>query len=156
MKRLCDDLMIPTDNSLDDDNYGSRYITGLTYSYRRDQREDFKNILKEIEPSDNFPDDHNDGPSQKNHRYEMARHSSLSKSNNLDLNDAEHDWLEDKQCDYLNSDHNNVKKCTNSQHTPKIITAEKSDAGKVPDIEGYFSDFTNDTENDIEEEFDFD
>lgn len=35
----------------------------------------------------------------------------------------------------------------------KPCAAQKKD---IPDVDGYFSDFTNDTDNDIEEEFDFD
>ena len=145
------------DNSFDDKNYGSRYTTGLTFSYRRDQREDFRDILKEIEPSDNFFNNRNDGPSQRNNYYEMTKHAS-PKADKLELEDAK-DWLEDKQLDLQNDD--NVNNFTHSQHAASIISGkkrEKSSGKEVPvDIaEGYFSDFTNDTENDIEEEFDFD
>ena len=146
--------MIPSDNSFDDQNYGSRYTTSFSYQSRRDQREDFRNILKEIEPSDNSHNNHNDVPSQRNNRYELTKHSSLPKANNFDLDDVEHDWLQDEHYDLKNDNH--VTKCTSSQHVP-IISGKKTDTEKVQvDMEGYFSDFTNDTENDIEEEFDFD
>jgi hypothetical protein len=71
------------------------------------------------------------------------------------LESPELDWFEDKPSAPLKNEENALKNLANSQQAAQTInnTCQKSD---VPDLDGYFSDFTNDTDNDIEEEFDFD
>lgn len=164
MKRLCEDLMLPTENgSLDEQYYGSRYTAGSNYSYRSRHKEDYRNLLKEIQPLDHFPNssnviDQNDRSCQKNHRYEQSsKSSSFNKPNNLELEVKELGLLEDKPPSAPKSD--DVTKREKNQHSSQFrmpLTIQKTETVKDPEFEGYFSDFTNDTDNDIEEEFDFD
>lgn len=165
MKRLCEDLMIPSDNGLDEQYYGSRYTTGSNYSYKSRQKEENRNHLKEFQTLDHFPNssndtDQNDRPSKKNHRYEQSgKPLSYNKPNNLELEGKELGLLEEKKSNALkNEDMTKVEKNQRPSQLRVLSSTsnQKTDVVNVPEVEGYFSDFTNDTDNDIEEEFDFD
>lgn len=162
MKRLYEDLLIPSDNGLDDQYYGSKFSAGPNQPYRTRHKDDFKNILKEIQPLEHFPMssaiNQNDRPLQKNHRYETLKHPVFSKPNNLELEGREIGCLEDKTQNSLKSDDKTILETfkPQSQVTIPLPNQKTVDVTNIPEVEGYFSDFTNDTDNDIEEEFDFD
>jgi hypothetical protein len=164
MKRLCEDLMIPNDNGFDGQFYGTKCTVGstTTYSYqtRRDKQEDIRIFYNEIKTTDNLPEvaiNQNEVVPEKNHRYEnvAAKRPSILKSQTSKLESPELDWFEDKPSAPLKNEENALKNLANSQQAAQTInnTCQKPD---IPDLDGYFSDFTNDTDNDIEEEFDFD
>jgi hypothetical protein len=163
MKRLCEDLMIPNDNSFDGQFYGSKCIAGSSYSYksRRDKQEDIRIFYNEIKSTDNFLEigiNQNEVVlSTKIHRYDSipAKRPSILKSQTSELECPELDCFENKPYAPLKNEENALKNLANSQQAAQTInsTNQKPD---VPDVDGYFSDFTNDTDNDIEEEFDFD
>lgn len=159
MKRLCDDLLIPTDDSFDDQFYGSKYGTPFNQK-RRDYR------IKEIEPppppinrmvdeccqwpSEDLLDEpehykSNDIPVEQN-----SRRGSTQKPSPLLISDTEPNNQEHVEGSLANA-------IEPAQPGPSTSVKLEIDIGKVPDVDGYFSDF--DTENDIEdieEEFDFD
>lgn len=155
--------MIPSDNGLDGQYYGSRYTAGSNYSYRSRHKEDYRNHLKEIQPVDHFPNssnepDQNDRPSQRNRLYEQpSKPTSFNKPNNLELEEKELALLEEKKSNTLKSDDlTKIEKNQRSSQFKETSSNQKTEGVNVPEFEGYFSDFTNDTDNDIEEEFDFD
>ena len=155
MKRLCDDLLIPTDDSFDDQFYGSKYSSSF---YQK--RKDYRSPIKEIEPppppinrrmvdeccqwpSDDLLDDEPDHLSNNN-QDQTSRRGSSQKQSPL------HSDRTPNRENIVESAH-----ATDPQPGPSTVSGKlEIDVGKVPDVDGYFSDF--DTENDIEEEFDFD
>ena len=162
MKRLCEDLMIPNDNSFDGQFYGSKFLTASTYSYQshRDKQEDIRIFYNQIKSTDDLPEislNHDEVVSNQSHRHPNAprKLSSILKSETLEFESSDLDWFQHKPCVPLKNEENALKNLANSQQAPHTInnTCQNPD---VPDIDGYFSDFTNDTDNDIEEEFDFD
>ena len=162
MKRLCEDLMIPNDNSFDGQFYGSKFLTASTYSYQshRDKQEDIRIFYNQIKSTDDLPEislNHDEVVSKQSHRHPNAprKLSSILKSETLEFESSDLDWFQHKPCVPLKNEENALKNLANSQQAPHTInnTCQNPD---VPDIDGYFSDFTNDTDNDIEEEFDFD
>ena len=162
MKRLCEDLMIPNDNSFDGQFYGSKFLTASTYSYQshRDKQEDIRTFYNQIKSTDDLPEislNHDEVVSNQSHRHPNAprKLSSILKSETLEFESSDLDWFQHKPCVPLKNEENALKNLANSQQAPHTInnTCQNPD---VPDIDGYFSDFTNDTDNDIEEEFDFD
>ena len=155
--------MIPTDNSCDDQYYGSRYSSSSSNSYqdRLEYKEDYRSFYKELKPLDNFylPTlgvEDNADPSQKSLHFETAKSSSLSQVNDFKVVTKELDWY-DEDCRDSPKWDDALKQQMN---TGCAVATEdkffKAAQVKIADAEGYFSDFTNDTENDIEEEFDFD
>ena len=162
MKRLCEDLMIPNDNSFDGQFYGSKCLTASTYLYQshRDKQEDIRIFYNQIKSTDQLPEisqNHDEVVSKQSHRHPNAprKLSSILKSETLEFESSDLDWFQHKPCVPLKNEENALKNLANSQQAPHTInnTCQNPD---VPDIDGYFSDFTNDTDNDIEEEFDFD
>lgn len=155
MKRLCEDLLIPIDDSFDDQFYGSKYSSSF-----HQKRKDYRCALKEIEPppppinrmvdeccqwpSDDLLDDEPEHFSNKNQDQTSRRGSSQKQS----------PLLSDKTPNRENVA-GSIVHSTDPQPGPSTVSGKlEIDIGKVPDVDGYFSDF--DTENDIEEEFDFD
>ena len=153
--------MIPLDSSFDDQYYGSRYS-----SMARQQVQPHKiarNDYKEMNESDHFQ-----SSSIQIAQYGGRRTSSLGstksssptlpKSNNCFEFEGtdEHHLLRPKSVDFTRkNDQKQVQFDPDCQFEPNK-NQQKTELSKTAEGEGYFSDFTNDTENDIEEEFDFD
>lgn len=160
MKRLCEDLMIPNDKSFDDQFYGSRCKAVSTYSHQtwRDNKEGTGIFYNETNPMNNYPKRGINQIEMISKKYQgytniLATSSSALKTQNLES--PETDRFEDKPSVPLRKDDHPVKKLANPQHDVPFATNARQEK-EIPDVDGYFSDFTNDTDNDIEEEFDFD
>lgn len=163
MKRLCEDLMIPNDNSFDGQFYGSKCLTASTYLYHshRDKQEDIRIFYNQIKSTDDLPEisqNHDEVVSKQSHRHSKAprKRPSILKSHTLEFESSDLDWFEDKPCAPLKNEENALKNLANSQQAPHTINNTCQNPDVPMDVDGYFSDFTNDTDNDIEEEFDFD
>ena len=153
MKRLCDDLLIPTDESYDNRYYGS-FRQAVEY-YPSDQ-----NILKEIQPAARSSNEREfSSPQHRTIRKEMddmnprnQRQFSMKSPEPLELmRPVDVGYQTEREDDA--SVHQDVL----SHHLPTSSNKVEIDLGNIPaEVDGYCSDFTNDTDNDIEEEFDFD
>ncbi|KAI9564498.1 hypothetical protein GHT06_008237 [Daphnia sinensis] len=93
--------------------------------------------------------------SKEYHDSLPEKRSSVPKTQNLGRVSPTFEGFDEKTSAALKSENHTMKHLGNSQHAVPITmnTCQKKD---IPDVDGYFSDFTNDTDNDIEEEFDFD
>lgn len=160
MERLCDDLLIPSDDSFDDHYYGSR-TSGAQVFQNRNHGEFLRSYdyrLRGIEPSrmaNNYCSSSVDFNSEEavfrptsNRRESQTDPSSILKRTGFNFNSDGR----------IVRDEANVIKSVGFEMGMSSLQDPENDAGGVPDNnnDGYCSDFTNDTENDIEEELDCD
>lgn len=149
MRRLCDDLQIPMDSTYDDRYYGSRIP-------RSSQPGDcYHSSLREIEPpACPVLSEYCSGRSQMPELSKTkSRSSTSSPKSPIQLEPERFQEPPD-------SDDEKDRRVSGQMDKPQQGTSSvkvEINIGKVPaEMDGYYSDFTNDTDNDIEEEFDFD
>ena len=152
MKRLCDDLQIPMDQAYDNRYYGSR----LPVSYQRDQSQSSDyyrgSIRAEIEqPANNRVLDEYCSAGPRESESNMTKNRSSTSSNSLRSPvQLEPERFQEPEGGGEDADD------VHQQDQGGSLSKMKAENGKGAEVDGYYSDFTNDTDNDIEEEFDFD